>query len=63
MVTHVLESPEVRERLRTGPDLYGQDVGDRIVDFLANRRDEGVFEWSHERNGFDDLGGQHVNYL
>ena len=63
MVTHVLESPEVRERLRTGPDLYGQDVGDRIVDFLANRHDEGVFEWSHERNGFDDLGGQHVDYL
>jgi len=63
MVTHVLESPEIRERLQTGPDLYGQDVGDRIVDFLADRRDEGVFEWSHERNGFDDLGGQHVDYL
>ena len=53
----------MRGRLRTGPDLYGQNVGDRIVDFLADRRDEGVFEWSHERNGFDDLGGQHVNYL
>ena len=63
MVTHVLETESVRERLQSGPDLYGENVGDGIVDFLAERRDEGVFEWSHERNGFDDLDGQSVDYL
>ncbi|WP_459193430.1 UDP-N-acetyl glucosamine 2-epimerase [Halosimplex sp. J119] len=62
MVTHVLES-DVRERLQSGPDLYGENVGERIVDFLAKRRDEGVFEWSHERQGFDGVGGQTVDYL
>ncbi|MFC7140957.1 UDP-N-acetylglucosamine 2-epimerase [Halosimplex aquaticum] len=62
MVTHALES-DVRERLQSGPDLYGENVGERIVDFLAERRDEGVFEWSHERQGFDGVGSETVDYL
>ncbi|MFB6140870.1 MAG: UDP-N-acetylglucosamine 2-epimerase [Halosimplex sp.] len=63
MVTYALETDDVRERLQSGPDLYGESVGAEIVDFLAERRDEGVFEWSHQRNGFRDVGGESVDYL
>jgi len=63
MVTHALETDAVRERLQSGPDLYGEGVGERIVDFLAERRDVDTVEWSHERHGFDGLDGQSVDYL
>jgi UDP-N-acetylglucosamine 2-epimerase (non-hydrolysing) len=63
MVTHALETDTVRERLQSGPDLYGENVGERIVEYLAERRDADVVEWSHERQGFDGLEGQSVDYL
>ena len=63
MVTYALETDGVRDRLQSGPDLYGEDVGAAIVDFLAERRDDPVSEWSHERQGFDTAGGQTVDYL
>ena len=50
-VEYVYETDAVRERLGSGPELYGEDVGERIVEFLAEKRDE-PFEWAHERAGF-----------
>lgn len=50
-VRHVLETDAVRESIQSGPSLYGEAVGERIVDFLADRR-ETPFDWAHERVGF-----------
>ncbi len=62
-VEYVAENEAVRDRLQTGEHLYGENVGERIVDFLADRRDEGVFEWTHERLGFDTGGDRDFEYL
>ena len=62
-VEYVAENQAVRDRLQTGEHLYGENVGERIVDFLAERRDAGVFEWTHERLGFDAAGGREFDYL
>lgn len=63
MVEHVAETDAVRDRMTAGDKLYGQDVGERIVDFLAERRDEGVFEWTHERLGFEQDSDHAFEYL
>ena len=51
-VRHVLETPSVREEIQSGPNLYGRDVGDRIVEFLSDRR-EIPFDWAADRVGFE----------
>jgi UDP-N-acetylglucosamine 2-epimerase len=63
MVTHVVERDDVRERMLSGPKLYGENVGERIVDFLSARRDEGAFEWAHERLGFEATDDREFDYL
>jgi UDP-N-acetylglucosamine 2-epimerase len=62
MVEHVHGNDSLRERLCSGPSLYGENVADSIVSFLADRRDEDPFEWAHERAGFD-AGRQEFDYL
>ncbi len=62
MVEHIHETDSVRERMRSGPSLYGENVADDIVSFLSDRRDEEPFEWAHERAGFDG-GRQEFDYL
>ncbi|GKZ15647.1 UDP-N-acetylglucosamine 2-epimerase [Haladaptatus sp. T7] len=62
MVEHVHGNDSLRERMRSGPSLYGEDVGDEIVSFLWDRRDEDPFEWAHERAGFD-AGRREFDYL
>ena len=62
-VEYVAETDRVRETLSSGEKLYGENVGERIVDFLAARRDAGVFEWSHERQGFSEDAEGEFEYL
>lgn len=62
-VEYIVETDSVRERVQTGETLYGENVGERIVDFLETRRDEGVFEWTHERLGFDADDDRGFDYL
>ena len=62
-VEYVAETDAVRDRISTGPNLYGENVGEQIVDFLADRRADGVFEWSHERLGFDHDEKREFQYL
>lgn len=62
-VEYVAETDHVRDRISTGENLYGSDVGAEIVDFLAERRDAGVFEWSHDRLGFDQETAEAFQYL
>jgi UDP-N-acetylglucosamine 2-epimerase (non-hydrolysing) len=62
-VEYVAETDPVREEIATGDHLYGEDVGEEIVDFLARRRDEGAFEWTHDRLGFDTGAGREFDYL
>jgi UDP-N-acetylglucosamine 2-epimerase len=63
MVTHVAEDDGRRADLTTGPDLYGEDVGERIVEYIADRREDRPFEWSHERHGFDAPADRAFDYL
>ncbi|QRY24749.1 UDP-N-acetylglucosamine 2-epimerase [Halobacterium sp. BOL4-2] len=63
MITHVAETDDVRERMRSGQALYGADVGEEIVEFLQARADDGVFDWAHERLGFDAGSEQAFDYL
>ena len=60
-VAHVHADDDLRDRMRSGPKLYGDRVGERIVEFVADRRDAG-YEWSHERAGFDLADGD-IEYL
>ncbi|MFW6436918.1 MAG: UDP-N-acetylglucosamine 2-epimerase [Halococcoides sp.] len=62
MVEYVAETPAVRERIQTGPKLYGEAVGETIVEFLMERRDEEPFDWAHERVGFES-GDRDFDYL
>jgi UDP-N-acetylglucosamine 2-epimerase len=62
MVEHVHGSDSLRERMRSGPSLYGGNVANSIVSFLRDRRDEAPFEWAHERAGFD-AGRREFDYL
>jgi UDP-N-acetylglucosamine 2-epimerase (non-hydrolysing) len=52
MIEYVYETDAVRERLESSEKLYGENVGQRIVEFLDDRRDDPTFEWAHERAGF-----------
>lgn len=52
MIEYVYETDAVRDRLGSNENLYGQNVGEEIVRFIDERRDEPVFEWAHERIGF-----------
>lgn len=52
LVSYVAEDDGLREQMRAGPAMYGENVGETIVEFLAQRRDEEPFEWAHERVGF-----------
>lgn len=53
MVEHVYETDSVRSQLSDGAAIYGENVGDSIVEFLQDRRGEEPFEWAHERLGFE----------
>jgi UDP-N-acetylglucosamine 2-epimerase (non-hydrolysing) len=53
MVEYVAETDSVRNEIQTGPNLYGQDVGEAIVQFLDDRRDARPFDWAHDRLGFE----------
>lgn len=53
LVEHVHETDTVRDRLNAGESIYGANVGETIVEFLDDRRDDAPFEWAHERLGFD----------
>lgn len=52
LVSYVAEDDGLQEQMRAGPAMYGENVGETIVEFLAQRRDEEPFEWAHERVGF-----------
>ena len=52
LVEYVYDNDDVRARMREGPSLYGENVGETIVDFLAGKDDPVSFEWAHERLGF-----------
>jgi UDP-N-acetylglucosamine 2-epimerase (non-hydrolysing) len=56
MVEYVYETDSVRERLADNETLYGENVGQQIVEFLDARRDDEVFEWASGRAGFDSAG-------
>ncbi|MFC5973173.1 UDP-N-acetyl glucosamine 2-epimerase [Halomarina salina] len=60
-VEYVYETDSVRERLGSGPELYGGNVGEKIVEFLAEKDGE-PFEWAHERAGFAGSGSD-FDYL
>jgi UDP-N-acetylglucosamine 2-epimerase (non-hydrolysing) len=51
LVEYVCETEAVRTRLDAGEGLYGEDVGERIVDFVADAPPE-TFTSFHERAGF-----------
>jgi len=53
MVEYVAENDDVREEIQSGPTLYGENVGEEIVDFLADRQEEIPFDWAHDRVGFE----------
>ncbi|WP_323676701.1 UDP-N-acetylglucosamine 2-epimerase [Halorubellus sp. PRR65] len=61
-IRRVHDDDALRERLRDGPALYGEDVGADIVSFMDEHRDEPV-EWSHERAGFDLGDATGMDYL
>lgn len=52
-VEYVYETDSVRDRLAGGAKLYGDSVGDAIVEFLTDVPHDSLFRWSHERAGFD----------
>jgi len=58
----VHDDDALRERMRNGPALYGEAVGERIVSFMDDHRDDPV-EWSHERAGFDLGDATGMDYL
>jgi UDP-N-acetylglucosamine 2-epimerase len=62
-VEYVADTDAIRTRLQSGESLYGQNVGDRIVEFLADRRHEDTFEWAHERLGFGQQSDDTFEYL
>lgn len=62
MVSHIYESDSVRNELADSRSIYGENVGDSIIDFLVERHDEEPFEWAHERLGFEG-GEQDFEYL
>ncbi|MCU4718629.1 UDP-N-acetyl glucosamine 2-epimerase [Halapricum hydrolyticum] len=62
MVEYVAETDAVREEIQTGPNLYGENVGESIVEFLAEKREATPFDWAHERVGFE-TGKQDFEYL
>jgi len=62
MIEYVAETDAVREEIQTGPNLYGGDVGESIVSFLEDKRDETPFDWAHERVGFS-TSDQDFEYL
>ncbi|EMA52077.1 UDP-N-acetyl glucosamine 2-epimerase [Halococcus salifodinae] len=62
MVEHVYETDSVRNQLSDGKAIYGENVGDAIIDFLQDRQEEEPFEWAHERLGFEG-GEQDFAYL
>jgi UDP-N-acetylglucosamine 2-epimerase len=63
MVEYVAEHDDIQARMRSGEKLYGDAVGERIVDFLVNRQEQGTFEWSHDRLGFDIESDHTFEYL
>ncbi|QSG12567.1 UDP-N-acetylglucosamine 2-epimerase [Halapricum desulfuricans] len=62
MVEYVAETDAVREEIQTGPNLYGENVGESIVEFLQEKREATPFDWAHERVGFE-TGEQDFEYL
>jgi len=62
MIGHVHETDSVRNQLSDGQAIYGEDVGDAIVDFLRDRWEEEPSEWAHERLGFEG-GKQDFEHL
>ena len=62
MIEYVYETERVRDRLGDNENLYGENVGEEIVEFLDDRRDAGVFEWASSRAGFGG-DGQEFEYL
>jgi len=62
MIEYVAETDGVRETIQTGPNLYGEDVGESIVEFLSEKREATPFDWAHERVGFE-TGEQDFEYL
>jgi len=62
MIEYAYETERVRDRLGDNENLYGENVGEEIVEFLDDRRDAGVFEWASTRAGFTG-DNQEFEYL
>lgn len=63
MITHIAETDAIRDRMHSGEKLYGNNVGERIVEFLQARDDDQVFDWTHERAGIDSGSDRDFEYL
>ncbi|MFC7058491.1 UDP-N-acetyl glucosamine 2-epimerase [Halovenus salina] len=55
-IEYIYETESVRDRLGDNETLYGENVGQQIVEFLEDRREDPVFEWASGRAGFDSAG-------
>jgi UDP-N-acetylglucosamine 2-epimerase (non-hydrolysing) len=58
MIAHVHDSESIRQQLRDGSTIHGENVGDSIVEFFEERWGETPFEWAHDRLGFAAGGSQ-----
>ena len=62
IVEYAFTDDATRDRLGSGPRLYGENVGTGIVRYFEDLDDPATFEWSHDRAAFD-VGGTAFEYL
>ena len=65
LVKYALEDDDTRNTLLNAPRLYGESVGDKIIDIIEDIDREGLmaFRWSHEVNGLWNEKSSPFRYL
>lgn len=64
-VNHLFENPVLYEKMRNCRNLYGENVGKKMIDIIQGLMEKGArpFQWTHEVQGFWDEEDDSLGYL
>ncbi len=55
VIQEIMENKELNQRMRATPNLYGESVSAKIIDFTTRvANTQNIFRWEQERIGFSD---------
>lgn len=62
-VNKVYNNSDLVNKMKQAEKMYGENVGESIIDFLREKKRKKPFVWSHEKAGFETEADKDFEYL